>query len=134
MYITSQCSTSVIMTLYVTGLMKPHPALKPHHLHLVDNLKDVFKSKKLPKLFCGRMKHAIKIEIVYFQMHCFFHLSKEEQVTIEQKYLTKGHTQMECDGDHSTIETKLKNTRHFLTQPVLYYNKRSMEKTVSKYS
>nr|CAH7729984.1 unnamed protein product [Callosobruchus chinensis] len=35
-------------------------------------------------------------------------LSQEIQITIEQKYLEKGHTQMECYSMHSTIERKLK--------------------------
>nr|CAH7748643.1 unnamed protein product [Callosobruchus chinensis] len=35
-------------------------------------------------------------------------LSQEIQITIEQKYLEKGHTQMECDSMHSTIERRLK--------------------------
>ncbi|KAF2889339.1 hypothetical protein ILUMI_16834 [Ignelater luminosus] len=30
-------------------------------------------------------------------------------ISIIQKYLTKGHTQMECDSAHSCIERKLKN-------------------------
>lgn len=33
----------------------------------------------------------------------------EKNVTIEQKYLVVGHTQMECDATHSLIERKLKN-------------------------
>lgn len=35
-------------------------------------------------------------------------LALEKGVTIIQKYLEKGHTQMECDSMHSTIERKLK--------------------------
>ncbi|CAG2225419.1 unnamed protein product [Mytilus edulis] len=33
----------------------------------------------------------------------------EKKITIIQKYLEKGHTQMECDSIHSTIERKLRN-------------------------
>ena len=33
-------------------------------------------------------------------------LSIERNIVVTQKYLTKGHTQMECDSVHSTIETK----------------------------
>lgn len=36
-------------------------------------------------------------------------LSVLHNVTIEQKFLEKGHTQMEADSIHSTIERKLKN-------------------------
>ncbi|CAG9770205.1 unnamed protein product [Ceutorhynchus assimilis] len=35
-------------------------------------------------------------------------LSQESKIQIEQKYLEKGHTQMECDSMHSSIERKLK--------------------------
>lgn len=35
--------------------------------------------------------------------------SIKKKVLIEQKYLEKGHTQMECDAVHSLIERKLKN-------------------------
>lgn len=36
-------------------------------------------------------------------------LAKERNVTITQKYLTKGHTQMECDSVHSTVENMLRS-------------------------
>lgn len=36
-------------------------------------------------------------------------LSAEHKITIEQKYLEKGHTQMEADSIHSLIQRKLKN-------------------------
>lgn len=36
-----------------------------------------------------------------------------KKITIEQKYLTKGYTQIECDSVHSTNENKLKNTDIF---------------------
>lgn len=35
--------------------------------------------------------------------------SKNNGIVIEQKYLEKGHTQMECDTVHALIERKLKN-------------------------
>ncbi|KAJ8026795.1 hypothetical protein HOLleu_31736 [Holothuria leucospilota] len=34
-------------------------------------------------------------------------LAKKHKVTITQKYLVAGHTQMECDSMHSTIERKM---------------------------
>ncbi|CAH2091941.1 unnamed protein product [Euphydryas editha] len=37
-------------------------------------------------------------------------LSIKNNMQISQKYLEKGHTQMECDSVHSVIEIKLKNT------------------------
>ncbi|XP_060848117.1 uncharacterized protein LOC132927581 [Rhopalosiphum padi] len=39
---------------------------------------------------------------------------KNQNVTIEQKFLIKGHTQMECDSAHSMIERKLHNKDIFL--------------------
>lgn len=41
-------------------------------------------------------------------------LAMEKNVTITQKYLEKGHTQMEVDSVHSVIERKLKNVEIFL--------------------
>lgn len=41
--------------------------------------------------------------------NALFHLGKIMNVTIVQKYLEKGHTQMECDSMHSCIERNLKN-------------------------
>lgn len=41
--------------------------------------------------------------------NALLHLAKKFQVTITQKFLEPGHTQMECDSVHSAIETKLKN-------------------------
>ena len=37
------------------------------------------------------------------------HKAFAKKITIIQKYLEKGHTQMECDSVHSTIEQKLRN-------------------------
>lgn len=41
-------------------------------------------------------------------------LAVQKNVTITQKYLEKGHTQMEVDSVHSVIERKLKNVEIFL--------------------
>ena len=35
-------------------------------------------------------------------------LAERKSITIEQKYLVKGHTQMECDSTHALIEKKIK--------------------------
>lgn len=40
--------------------------------------------------------------------NALLNLSVTQQICIEQKYLEKGHTQMECDSMHSTIERYLK--------------------------
>lgn len=42
------------------------------------------------------------------------HCAEQLGVSITQKYLTKGHTQMECDSIHSCIERKLKNRDIYL--------------------
>ncbi|KAG8254785.1 hypothetical protein J6590_108141, partial [Homalodisca vitripennis] len=39
--------------------------------------------------------------------NALLHLSMESNVVIEQKWLVKGHTQMECDSVHSKIESLL---------------------------
>lgn len=41
--------------------------------------------------------------------NALLHLCKKKKITIIQKYLVPGHTQMECDSMHSTIERKLRN-------------------------
>uniref|UniRef100_A0A1B6K9A6 Uncharacterized protein n=1 Tax=Graphocephala atropunctata TaxID=36148 RepID=A0A1B6K9A6_9HEMI len=43
--------------------------------------------------------------------NALLHLAMEKQVVIEQKYLVKGHTMMECDSVHSTIDTILNPKR-----------------------
>ncbi|XP_022160718.1 uncharacterized protein LOC111026860 [Myzus persicae] len=40
--------------------------------------------------------------------NALLHFAVKHEVTIEQKYLVKGHTQMQCDSVHSLIERKLK--------------------------
>lgn len=39
--------------------------------------------------------------------NCFSQLSREHGIVITQKYLVAGHTQMECDSMHSTIERRM---------------------------
>lgn len=46
--------------------------------------------------------------------NALLNLSMELNVVIEQKYLIKGHTQMECDSVHASIENKLKNKKIYL--------------------
>lgn len=40
--------------------------------------------------------------------NAFSELARKYRVLITQKYLVAGHTQMECDSMHSTIERKMK--------------------------
>lgn len=46
--------------------------------------------------------------------NALLHLSIKYKVNITQKYLEKGHTQMECDSVHSVIERKLKRNDYYL--------------------
>lgn len=46
--------------------------------------------------------------------NALLNLAQELNIIIEQKYLVKGHTQMECDSVHATIERKLRNKKIFL--------------------
>lgn len=41
--------------------------------------------------------------------NALYQFANQENITIYQKYLVKGHTQMECDSVHSTIEKQKKN-------------------------
>lgn len=47
--------------------------------------------------------------------NALLHLSIKYNIDITQKYLEKGHTQMECDSVHNVIERKMKKTDHYLT-------------------
>lgn len=49
-----------------------------------------------------------------FLANALLQLAIEKNVVIEQKILEKGHTQIECDAVHSSIEQKIKNKGIFL--------------------
>lgn len=57
-------------------------------------------------------------------------LAEKYNVEIFQKYLTKRHTQMECDSVHSTIESALKNRDIYLPSD---YHRISQEARKRKY-
>lgn len=73
---------------------------------LIKHLTKVF-LEKIPIIIysdgCGYQNRNITMSNALLQF------SKNQNVTIEQKFLIKGHTQMECDSDHSLIERKLHN-------------------------
>jgi len=52
-------------------------------------------------------------------------------ISIEQKYLTKGYTQMECNSVHSTIENKLRNTNIYLPSDYMRITKSARTKPFS---
>ncbi|CAK1594788.1 unnamed protein product [Parnassius mnemosyne] len=54
--------------------------------------------------------------------------SMEKKVTIKQKYLEKGHTQMECDSMHSVIERALKNKKINIPADYVYIAKTACKK------
>ena len=50
---------------------------------------------------CGYQNRNVTIS------NAFIDLAMKHNVTIEQKYLVAGHTQMECDSMHGTIERRI---------------------------
>ncbi|VEN44991.1 unnamed protein product [Callosobruchus maculatus] len=65
--------------------------------------------KQKPKIFysdgcCAQNRNSLL-------SNALFHYSKTKNVEIIQKYLVKGHSQMECDSVHSTIEKAKKNRK-----------------------
>ena len=53
------------------------------------------------------MEVAVKIEMQLYPTRCV--LAGTKGVPIIQKYLEKGHTQMECDSAHTAIERRKKH-------------------------
>lgn len=53
----------------------------------------------------------------------------DKNVTITQKYLEKGHTQIEVDSVHSVIERKLQNVEIFLPSQYASINKQARIKS-----
>ncbi|CAB3251517.1 unnamed protein product [Arctia plantaginis] len=54
----------------------------------------------------------------------------ENNIVITQKYLEKGHTQMECDSVHSAIECKLKVKESYLSQQYMAITKTARSDTM----
>lgn len=46
--------------------------------------------------------------------NALLHLSFKYELSITQKFLEKGHTQMECDSVHSIIELNLKKKKQIV--------------------
>lgn len=65
--------------------------------------------------------------------NALLHIAATKHVVIEQKYLEKGHTQMEADSMHAMIEKKLKNRK--INVPADYINVcREARRTPKAYS
>ncbi|XP_045540071.1 uncharacterized protein LOC123722410 [Papilio machaon] len=79
---------------------------------IVDQLQSVLNRKLLPVILfsdgcCAQNRNSVL-------SNALLRLAIEKQVIITQKYLEKGHTQMECDSVHSAIECKLKGREIYL--------------------
>ncbi len=72
------------------------------HNHFSKVLEDNTEIKKLTiwSDSCGYQNRKKNTAIT----NMYFHLASSSDIVIEQKYLVSGHTQMECDSMHSTIE------------------------------
>lgn len=74
---------------------------------IIDALSKILEQTRLPVILwsdgCNYQNRNTVLSNVLLIM------SEEYKVTIEQKFLTKVHTQMECDSVHSSIEAKLRN-------------------------
>jgi len=71
--------------------------------------------------------------------NALLHFSIKHKITIEQKYLIKGYTQMQCDSAHSLIERKLKGHDIYLPSDYIRITKDArknpspLEATLLKY-
>lgn len=85
---------------------------------LIHYLKEKCSDPKLPIVIysdgCCYQNRNVVMANALFQ-YCL-----ENNILIEQKFLERGHTQMECDAVHSMIERKLKN--RFIHLPSDYVN------------
>ncbi|CAF4848935.1 unnamed protein product [Pieris macdunnoughi] len=85
---------------------------------IVDQLQIILKRKLLPVILysdgcCAQNRNSIL-------SNALLRLSIDKKVIITQKFIEKGHTQMECDSVHSAIECRLKGKEIYL--PSQYAN------------
>lgn len=81
---------------------------------LVDYLEEQFLSQEIKKpiiIYSDGCTAQNRNSII---ANALLYLSEKNSISITQKFLEKGHTQMECDSVHSTIETALKNKEIYL--------------------
>lgn len=79
---------------------------------IVDNILHLLTQKKVPVILysdgcCAQNRNSCL-------SNALLRVAMENDVEITQKFLVKGHTQMECDLVHSTIESKLKGQEIYL--------------------
>lgn len=79
---------------------------------IIDYIDTQFMDSKLPIIFysdgCGYQNRNLTLS------NALLRYAVKEGKIIEQKYLTKGHTQMVCDTVHSLIERKLRKREIYL--------------------
>lgn len=79
---------------------------------IIDCLKKILQEKLMPiVLFSDGCTAQNRNAIL---SNALLELAMEYKVVITQKFLEKGHTQMECDSCHSAIECKIKNKEIYL--------------------
>ncbi|CAG9782476.1 unnamed protein product [Diatraea saccharalis] len=80
--------------------------------------------------FCCNTQRVLQRSYELWDQHVepALNASIEHNVTITQKYLKPGHTQMECDSVHAAIERKLKNREIHLPSDFLTVNKEARKK------
>lgn len=86
---------------------------------------DVFASM-LYDFVCNKISFEPGDELIFYSDGCtyqnrnttvanmFVHIAMRNGITITQKFLEKGHTQMECDSCHSAIETRVRSQEIYL--------------------
>lgn len=58
----------------------------------------------------------------YILSNALLHLSMDRKIKITHKYLEKGHTEMECDSVHATIQRHYKNTEIYLPSQFIVHS------------
>ena len=90
---------------------------------LVDYISNTLEKKSLPVILysdgCCAQNRNVTLS------NALLHLAIEKKVVIVQKYLEKGHTQMECDSVHSAIECKLKGKEIYLPDQYVQLTKKA---------
>ncbi|CAB3224987.1 unnamed protein product [Arctia plantaginis] len=88
---------------------------------LLDHLEKILSQKLLPVILysdgCCAQNRNVTLS------NALLRLAFEKNIVITQKYLEKGHTQMECDSVHSAIECKLKGKEIYLPQQYMAITK-----------
>lgn len=79
---------------------------------VIDCLKKTLSKKSIPVVLFSDGCTSQNRNVVL--ANALLDLAMDYKIVITQKFLEKGHTQMECDASHSAIECKLKNKEIYL--------------------